>query len=31
MLNKSQPVEIIGVDADTLEKDETFPEVGEME
>lgn len=26
MLNKSQPVEIIGVDADTLEKDETFPE-----
>ncbi len=26
MLNKSQPVEIIGVDTDTLEKDETFPE-----
>ena len=26
MLNKSQPVEIIGVDADTLEKDETSPE-----
>ncbi len=25
MLNKSQPVEIIGVDADTLEKDETSP------
>lgn len=26
MLNKSQPVEIIGVDTNTLEKDETFPE-----
>jgi len=26
MLNKSQPIEIIGVDAATLEKDETFPE-----
>ncbi len=26
MPNKSQPVEIIGVDTDTLEKDETFPE-----
>ncbi len=26
MLNESQPVEIIGVDTDTLEKDETFPE-----
>jgi hypothetical protein len=26
MLNKSQPVKIIGVDADILEKDETFPE-----
>ena len=26
MFNKSQPVEIIGVDADMLEKDETFPE-----
>ncbi len=26
MLNKSQPVEIIGVDTDTLEKDETSPE-----
>lgn len=26
MFNKSQPVEIIGVDADTLEKDETSPE-----
>lgn len=26
MLNKSQPIEIIGVDTDTLEEDKTFPE-----